>query len=123
MNGHSLGPELTAVACSRSFLLPCARKCLTQTVDCGWKLKGMRFTPIPTRTPQNVCYSQIYSLILTLTFISEAAHNLNWYRFIGRILGKALYKGILVEVAFAGFFLAKVIAVSLITSYHVIDQR
>ncbi|KAG1784544.1 HECT-domain-containing protein [Suillus plorans] len=34
-------------------------------------------------------------------------HNLNWYRFIGRILGKALYKGILVEVAFAGFFLAK----------------
>ncbi|KAG2082638.1 HECT-domain-containing protein [Suillus cothurnatus] len=38
-------------------------------------------------------------------------HNLNWYRFIGRILGKALYKGILVEVAFAGFFLAKVTAV------------
>ncbi|KAG1720932.1 HECT-domain-containing protein [Suillus lakei] len=34
-------------------------------------------------------------------------HNLNWYRFIGRILGKALYKSILVEVAFAGFFLAK----------------
>lgn len=34
-------------------------------------------------------------------------HNLNWYRFIGRILGKALYKGILVEVPFAGFFLAK----------------
>lgn len=36
------------------------------------------------------------------------AHNLDWYRFIGRILGKALYEGILVEVAFAGFFLAKV---------------
>ncbi|KAF9222782.1 HECT-domain-containing protein [Gyrodon lividus] len=34
-------------------------------------------------------------------------HNLNWYRFIGRILGKALYEGILIEVAFAGFFLAK----------------
>lgn len=34
-------------------------------------------------------------------------HSLNWYRFIGRILGKALYEGILVEVAFAGFFLAK----------------
>ena len=30
-----------------------------------------------------------------------------WYRFIGRILGKALYEGILVDVAFAGFFLAK----------------
>ena len=35
-------------------------------------------------------------------------HSLHWYRFIGRILGKALYEGILVEVAFAGFFLAKV---------------
>ncbi|KAH9920431.1 uncharacterized protein B0H18DRAFT_1191801 [Fomitopsis serialis] len=35
------------------------------------------------------------------------AHSLNWYRFIGRILGKALYDGILVDVAFAGFFLAK----------------
>lgn len=30
-----------------------------------------------------------------------------WYRFIGRILGKALYEGILIDVAFAGFFLAK----------------
>ncbi|KAH9997435.1 HECT-domain-containing protein [Russula compacta] len=34
-------------------------------------------------------------------------HSLNWYRFIGRILGKALYEGILVDVAFAGFFLSK----------------
>ncbi|KAJ6512732.1 HECT-domain-containing protein [Mycena sanguinolenta] len=35
------------------------------------------------------------------------AHNLNWYRFIGRIIGKAMYEGILVDIAFAGFFLAK----------------
>ncbi|KAI0366687.1 HECT-domain-containing protein [Pilatotrama ljubarskyi] len=34
-------------------------------------------------------------------------HSLAWYRFIGRILGKALYDGILIDVAFAGFFLAK----------------
>ncbi|KAI0061554.1 HECT-domain-containing protein [Artomyces pyxidatus] len=34
-------------------------------------------------------------------------HSLNWYRFIGRILGKALYEGILVDVVFAGFFLAR----------------
>ncbi|KAI9509462.1 HECT-domain-containing protein [Russula earlei] len=34
-------------------------------------------------------------------------HSLRWYRFIGKILGKALYEGILVDVAFAGFFLAK----------------
>lgn len=35
-------------------------------------------------------------------------HSLNWYRFIGRVLGKAMYEGILVDVAFAGFFLSKV---------------
>ncbi|KAI0784812.1 HECT-domain-containing protein [Abortiporus biennis] len=35
------------------------------------------------------------------------SHSLSWYQFIGRILGKALYEGILVDVAFAGFFLAK----------------
>ncbi|KXN82656.1 hypothetical protein AN958_02333 [Leucoagaricus sp. SymC.cos] len=35
------------------------------------------------------------------------SHSLNWYRFIGRILGKAMYEGILIDVAFAGFFLAK----------------
>ena len=38
------------------------------------------------------------------------AHSLDWYRFIGRILGKALYEGILVDIAFAGFFLAKVMS-------------
>lgn len=45
---------------------------------------------------------------LTWIFAPGVAHNLNWYRFIGRILGKALYEGILVDVAFAPFFLAKV---------------
>jgi ubiquitin-protein ligase E3 C len=49
-------------------------------------------------------------------FILLEAHSLNWYRFIGRILGKALYEGILVEVAFAGFFLAKVRFCHLIAS-------
>lgn len=38
---------------------------------------------------------------------AKEPHSLNWYRFIGRVLGKALYEGILVDVAFAGFFLAK----------------
>jgi ubiquitin-protein ligase E3 C len=32
---------------------------------------------------------------------------LSWYSFIGRILGKALYEGILIDVRFADFFLAK----------------
>ncbi|KAG8741598.1 hypothetical protein FRC10_002671 [Ceratobasidium sp. 414] len=34
---------------------------------------------------------------------------LEWYRFIGRVLGKALYEGILVDIAFAPFFLAKLL--------------
>ena len=42
------------------------------------------------------------------TDLSPPAHSLAWFRFVGRILGKALYEGILVDVAFAGFFLAKV---------------
>lgn len=32
---------------------------------------------------------------------------LNYFEFLGRILGKALYEGILVDINFAGFFLAK----------------
>ncbi|CAG8435448.1 9145_t:CDS:10 [Ambispora gerdemannii] len=32
---------------------------------------------------------------------------LNYYAFLGRILGKALYEGMLVDAAFAGFFLSK----------------
>ncbi|RDX43479.1 HECT-domain-containing protein [Lentinus brumalis] len=39
--------------------------------------------------------------------LATESHSLAWYRFIGRILGKALYDGILIDVAFAGFFLAK----------------
>ncbi|KAJ6615220.1 hypothetical protein B0H10DRAFT_2164909 [Mycena sp. CBHHK59/15] len=35
------------------------------------------------------------------------AESLRWFRFIGRILGKAIYDGILIDFAFAGFFLAK----------------
>ncbi|WVQ75926.1 hypothetical protein IAR50_005561 [Cryptococcus sp. DSM 104548] len=40
------------------------------------------------------------------TFATES-FNLSWYRFIGQVLGKAIYDGILVDVTFAGFFLAK----------------
>lgn len=40
------------------------------------------------------------------TYAMES-NSLAWYRFVGRILGKALYDGILIDVAFAGFFLAK----------------
>jgi len=50
--------------------------------------------------------------IVTLAEVDEidnVAHQLNWHKFIGRILGKALYDRILVEVTFSGFFLAKVI--------------
>ncbi|KAF8580133.1 HECT-domain-containing protein [Ramaria rubella] len=51
-------------------------------------------------TPQQELYPNPHSY-------ATEPHQLNWYRFIGRILGKALYEGILVDVAFASFFLAK----------------
>jgi len=38
---------------------------------------------------------------------AREAYQLNYYSFIGRILGKALYEGILIDVRFAAFFLAK----------------
>lgn len=38
---------------------------------------------------------------------SRESAQLAWYGFLGRILGKALYEGILVDVAFAGAFLSK----------------
>lgn len=38
---------------------------------------------------------------------AKAEESLQWYKFLGRILGKALYHGILVDVNFASFFLSK----------------
>jgi hypothetical protein len=56
--------------------------------------------------PKNV--SLTFTIAVLLLTARSIAHQLNWYRFIGRVLGKALYEGILVDVTFAGFFLAKV---------------
>lgn len=38
---------------------------------------------------------------------AQAEEQLVWYTFLGRIIGKALYEGILVNVNFAAFFLSK----------------
>ncbi|KDE07226.1 hypothetical protein MVLG_02449 [Microbotryum lychnidis-dioicae p1A1 Lamole] len=38
---------------------------------------------------------------------AKESSQLAWYTFMGHILGKALYDGILIDVRFAGFFLAK----------------
>ncbi|MBW0472869.1 hypothetical protein O181_012584 [Austropuccinia psidii MF-1] len=38
---------------------------------------------------------------------SRDALSLEWYKFLGRVLGKALYEGILIDVDFADFFLNK----------------
>lgn len=51
-------------------------------------------------------FSLAHGLDSNVTF--SPVHSLNWYCFIGRILGEAMYEGILVDVAFAGFFFAKV---------------
>ncbi|KAI9441970.1 hypothetical protein BJY52DRAFT_1421070 [Lactarius psammicola] len=55
----------------------------------------------PTR--QNLSKTLSYTLSLFVSAKPIASR----YQFIGRILGKALYKGILVDIAFTGFFLAK----------------
>jgi hypothetical protein len=44
---------------------------------------------------------------LLTPLLLRIVHSLAWYRFVGRILGKAIYESILVNVVFAGFFLAK----------------
>lgn len=54
------------------------------------------------------CMSFRFSIRYRSDVVSCVASSLAWYRFVGRILGKALYEGILIDVAFAGFFLAKV---------------
>ena len=46
--------------------------------------------------------------IVTTAYRHGPAHQLSWYTFIGQVLGKALYDGILVDVGFASFFLGKV---------------
>lgn len=38
---------------------------------------------------------------------ARQSEQLQWYGFLGRVLGKALYEGILVDVRFASFFLSK----------------
>lgn len=88
---------------SRSSLQRFVKKSLTRTEGCGLRTRRMSCIPILTPTQRKVC-SPVSSRIISDYFI---AHSLNWYRFIGRVLGKAMYEGILVDVAFAGFFLAK----------------
>ncbi|WWC86828.1 uncharacterized protein L201_001707 [Kwoniella dendrophila CBS 6074] len=51
-------------------------------------------------TDQNELYPNSHSY-------ATEPHQLEWYRFIGQILGKAIYEGMLVDVSFADFFLAK----------------
>ena len=51
-------------------------------------------------TDQNELYPNPHSY-------AKEEHQLSWYGFMGRVLGKALYEGILVDISFAGFFLAK----------------
>lgn len=40
-------------------------------------------------------------------WMEQQAHRLRQYEFLGRIIGKCMYEGILIDIAFAGFFLLK----------------
>jgi len=68
----------------------------------------MNFIPIHTPMQLKACACILDRSYVVSDTSSIVAHSLNWYRFIGRILGKAMYEGILIDVAFAGFFLSKV---------------
>ncbi len=103
------GPVSTVVVYSRSSSRLCVRRCLIQTVGCGLRTRKTSCTQIHTHTRPNVsAYFYHRNLVGDAYKGGNSAHSLNWYRFIGRILGKAMYEGILVDVGFAGFFLAKV---------------
>lgn len=93
-------------ACSRSSSQRYARRSLTATVGYGSRQSVTSSIPIHTRMRPSVCSAYPYTLPSDAE--QTTAHSLAWYKFIGRILGKAIYDGILVNVVFAGFFLAKV---------------
>ncbi|KAI9447286.1 hypothetical protein BJY52DRAFT_1420407 [Lactarius psammicola] len=65
--------------------------------------RRMSCIPVMAPTRQNLSKTLSYTLSLFVSAKPIASR----YQFIGRILGKALYKGILVDIAFTGFFLAK----------------
>jgi len=95
------------VASSRNSSRTCQKKFLTAIEDFGWLTRKMNCTLTTVPMRHNVRdFTTLLRFLIKFHFLE--AHSLNWYRFIGRILGKALYDGILVDVAFAGFFLAKV---------------
>ena len=103
------GRVSTVAVYSRSSSPLCARRCLTLTVGCGLRTKKTSCTQIRTHMRPSVsAYFYRRNVVGDAYRRGIAAHSLNWYRFIGRILGKAMYEGILVDVGFAGFFLAKV---------------
>lgn len=52
--------------------------------------------------------SSTHLLYPSLTSITHANH-LELFEFVGRVLGKAVYEGVLVEAQFAPFFLAKLL--------------
>jgi hypothetical protein len=109
-----IGWVLTVAASSRNSSPISRKRCLIVIEDFGWPTRRMNYILTMALTRHNVSIFQTPRHLQSQTFLE--AHSLNWYRFIGRILGKALYEGILVEVAFAGFFLAKVRLCHLIAS-------
>lgn len=49
-------------------------------------------------------------------------NHLNYFEFVGRMLGKAVYEGILVDVPFASFFLSLVLGQTQQALYSCIDE-
>lgn len=103
----STGQVSTAAASSRSSSQSFAKRSLTLTEGYGLRTRSTSYILIRIRTRPSVSQFVRSLSLSSMSLTYMLALSLAWYRFIGRVLGKALYEGILVDVAFAGFFLAK----------------
>ncbi|KAG9291049.1 hypothetical protein G9A89_012921 [Geosiphon pyriformis] len=106
-NLNTLGKELkrpVAISFIDEYGLPEAG------IDGGGLFK--EFLTALTRQAFDVDYGLFLSTKDNLLYPNPHAYarqeqQLNYYEFLGRILGKALYEGILIDAGFAGFFLSK----------------
>ncbi|EME83938.1 uncharacterized protein MYCFIDRAFT_135244 [Pseudocercospora fijiensis CIRAD86] len=90
---------------------------ISQAFDQDPKASGHRFFvendqhllyPNPTIFEDLKLQHQLYGFSERSPEVAEACRDLGrQYEFLGRIIGKCLYEGILVDVSFAGFFLKK----------------
>jgi hypothetical protein len=83
-------------------------KCSIENEASGWPTRSR--SCIQVLTPQNVSlsYRDVVQDSAVDYLTARIEHDLKWYHFTGRMVGKAIYEGHFVGVSFAGFFVNKV---------------